>query len=68
MHRESAAGAGEARPDLRAELKIRLWVWLAKLKFDWSSVQFDTVVVKVLGGHCKKLHRKWPVASCYFVL
>ena len=23
-------------------------------------------MVKFLGGHCRKLHEKWPVASCYF--
>ena len=29
---------------------------------------FDTIMGKLLGGHCRKLHRKWPVASCYFEL
>ena len=27
-----------------------------------------TIMVKFLGGHCRKLHRKWPVASCYLEL
>ena len=25
-------------------------------------------MVKFLGGHCRKLHKKWTVASCYFEL
>ena len=31
------------------EPKIRLSVWLAR-NFDWPSVQFDTIMVKLLGG------------------
>ena len=44
-----------------AELKIRLWVWLAKLNLDWPSAQFVTIMLKFLGGHCRKLH-----SGCYF--
>ena len=32
--------------DSTLELKIRTWVWLAKIKFDWQSVQFDTNMIK----------------------